>query len=661
MLDFMVFSSKIAAMLQKLKRALGHPTSWAVLLTAVYLAILALRPDEAFFGVPGEWTWAGRPPSPATLPRWPPAIIALALTVAVNMVLDKRWNTLSRRQHAMALGFLVLMIPLLQVLLKYIHYRYPLEFYLYRTIGPHNGFWQVAISIESLGEYLRTYPAQMRAMDNGFEHLTTHPPGNILYLWLWRKGFEALPGLAHTVAHWLRGYNCADLAFVTLPDAHIAAALGQISVPLFSGLTVLPLYAWAKRLGSPRTGWRAASLFALVPALSLFTLRWDSLYPLYAATAFALLQRGLSENKLHWWFLAGLVVSIASFCSFGNAPLAPGMALYAALYLGSQGPRALWQAWRGWAALLLGGYSVWGVFHLTTGVAFWDLLAITGEIQAALRTAYSYGRWLFYNACDILVFVGVPVGVWFMVEAIRAWKKALRRRQTSAELPALVVSGILVIINVAGVSPGEVGRLWMLWMTGLVVAAALGLQHQSEEQRRSRYAKIVGLMALQNLWMSLFLRVSPTGMPGYTPRQPGNPSIPTSLDVTFDQNIRLVGYAVEPAQAQPGAIINVKLYWQADNRPDLPYTVFVHLMDEKGGLQAQDDSMPAANTLPTSCWLPGEVVEDVHSVTVPAHAPTGDYAVHVGIYYLPTLTRLPLTAGGEGDFFRLPGKIRMSE
>ncbi|HOT90191.1 MAG TPA: glycosyltransferase family 39 protein [Anaerolineae bacterium] len=648
-------------MIQKLKHALSHPTRWAVLLTVIYLAILTLRPAESFFGVPGEWTWAGRPPSPVTLPRWPPAIIALTLTAAVSIGLDRRWNALSRRQRTMALGFLMVMIPLIQVLLKFIHYRYPIEFYLYRTIGPHNGFWQIAISIESLSEYLRTYPAQMRAMDDVFEHLTTHPPGNILYLWLWRKGFEALPGLAHTVAHWLRGYNCADLAFVTLPDASIAAALGQMSLPLLSGLTIIPLYAWAKRLGDPRTGWRTASLFALVPAISLFTMRWDSLYPFYAATAFALLHRGLSENKPHLWFLAGLVVSVASFCSFGNAPLAPGMALYAAFYLWRQGSCALWRAWRGWMALILGGYSVWGVFHLTTGVAFWDLLAITGGMQTALRATYSYGRWLFYNVYDILVFVGVPVGVWFVVEATRTWKKAWRRQEMLAGLPALVVSATLLAINVAGVSPGEVGRLWMLWMTGMVVTAALGLQRESGEPRHSHYAKIVGLMALQNLWMSLFLRVSPTGMPGYIPRQPGNPTITTPLAVTFDRDIHLTGYAVEPAQTTPGATVNVTLYWQARERPDLPYTVFVHLIDRDGVLQAQDDSMPVANTLPTSCWLPGEVVEDVHPIAIPAHTPTGDYTVRVGFYYLPTLTRLPVTAGGEGDFFRLPGTIRVGE
>lgn len=670
-----------------LSHLLKKPLIWVIALTLVFFAVLALRPSEAFFGVPGEWTWSGRPPALSTLPRWWPAIVALTLTALVGIGLDRVWLGLARWQRVLALGFLIVVIPLIQILLKVIHYRYPLEFYLYRTIGPHNGFWQAAISIDSLGDYLRTFPAQMQAMDGVFGHLTTHPPGNILYLWLWRKGFEALPGVAHAVAHWLRGVNCADVAFVSLADAQIAAALGQMTLPFLSGLTVLPLYAWAKRLGTPQTGWRAAVLFALVPSLSLFTMRWDTLYPLFAATAFLALHVGLTERRVTGWLVAGVITSLATFCSIGNAPLAPALALYAALYLWRQSPRSpgpspvpRWiadvssaprphprllstvycllstvyhlHASGGWLALIFGGYSVWGLFHVATGVAFWNLLAITGDVQAALRDTYSYGQWLFYNTYDVLAFVGVPVGVLFVVEAARAWRGIVQR--TAAVLPALVVSALLVVVNLAGVSPGEVGRLWLYWTTGMVVTAALWLQGRPASGQRRAYALIVGLLALQSLWMTLFLRVSPTGMPSYVPRVPGNSAVVNPLDVTFDQNIRLAGYDVAPASAESGGVLDVTLTWQAQTRPDLPYTVFVHLLDADGTLRAQSDAMPVANTLPTSCWQPGEIVKDVHTLSISADTPPGDYVVHVGLYYLPTLARLPITGEGAGDFFHLP-------
>ncbi len=573
----------------------------------------------------------------------------------------------------MGLGFLIVVIPLTQILLIYIHNPRPIVSYLYRTIGPHNGFWQIAVSIDDLGDYLRTYPAQMRAMDGVFVHLTTHPPGTILYLWLWRRGFEAFPGIAHTVAHWLRSYNCADLAFVMRPDAHIATALGQMSLPLLNGLTVLPLYAWGKRLGGRQTGWRAATLFALLPALSLFTMRWDTVYPFFAATAFVTLHRGLDEDKPGLWFLAGSIVSLASFCSFGNAPLAPGLALYAGLYLWKQHQcvapsppsqpasfhKNILRRWRGWLALLIGGYSVWGIFHILTGVPFWELLAITSNIQITLRDNYSYGQWLFYNAYDVLVFTGVPVGMIFVVETARAWSAAWQRRIDDTLLPDLVISGILAGVNLAGVSPGEVGRLWMFWMTGTVLTTALWLRRRTTVQQRD-YALWLSLMALQCLWLTLFLRVSHTGMPVYTPRQAGDPTVEVSLDVTYDQNIRLVGYALPTPRVLPGETLDLTLYWQAQPRPDLPYSIFAHFLDAEGALQAQNDGMPVADTLPTSCWLPGEIIEDHRPIAIPADTPPGDYAVQIGLYYLPTLTRLPIIAGAEGDAFRLPLEIAVT-
>lgn len=646
---------------------------WAAVLSLLYLLLLATRPAEACFGVPGEWTWSGRPPAPTTVPRWWPAIAVLAGTALGAVALDRRWSALGRRARALALAGLVVAIPLIQLTLKFIHHRYPVAFYLHRTIGPHNGFWQAAVAIESVGDYLRTYPAQMQRAVGTYLHLTTHPPGNVLYLWLWRQTFAAFPNVAHAVAHWLRGYNCADFGFVTLHDPQIAAALGQMLVPLASGLTVLPLYAWGRRLGDARTGWRAAALFALTPSLALFTMRWDTLYPLLAALAFAALHRGLEARPrpralkgprpraLSGWFLSGLAVSLASFGSFGNAPLALGIALYAAGYLWIQGPRHVLRAWRGWLALLLGGYSVWAVYHLATGVALWDLLAITARIQVSLRQAYSYGRWLFYNAYDILVFSGIPVGVLFVVAAVRAGARVTQRcglpKRRQAGLPALAVAGALLVVNLAGLSPGEVGRLWMPWVPGMALAAALWLGRRGPGRG---FAPACGLMAAQCLAMSLFLRVSPTGMPSYQPPEPppdvAAPAHPQ--DVTFDAgaaHIRLTGYDVRPSRPRPGDAVEATLYWQATSRPDLPYNVFVHLLDGDGALVAQHDGPPADGQRPTSCWRPGEVVPDPHPLTLPADAPPdGPYRLRVGLYYWPTMTRLAIVAGGQGDAITLP-------
>ena len=640
--------------MKRLRHVFAHPLVWGGILTLGYLIILARRPSEWFFGIPGEWTWPGRPPAPSTMARWPLAIGVLSLTVALGLLTEHMWPSLNRRAKMTALMALAGMVVINQVALRRIHYRYVIEYYLYRTIGPHNGFWQAAIAIESLGDFLRTFPEHMRVAGDAFGHLATHPPGNILYLYAWRRLFEAWPAAAHAVAHWLRAYNCHDLAFVTLEDAQIAAALGQMIVPLWSGLSLFPLYYWGKELGGPRTGWRSALLFALTPALSIFTMRWDTAYPLLAATAFACLHHGLRVKKAAWWFASGAMASIASYCSLGNAPLAPALALYALLYLWVEGDIRMSHLWPHWLALIAGGYSVWAINQSVSGVSPWQILAVTHGVQNRLRNAYSWNRWLFLNLYDFFVFAGLGASVPFGTQVVSTWSAVLHRRATVQGIPAMVTSVALLALDLAGLSPGEVGRLWMWWMVPLTVTVALRWTSPPEGHRGNRLAWAAVLLTIQIFAMTLFLRVSPTGMPGYQPETfdppPANLEMATRTRITFNNLIDLIGYDLKTTTSEDQTWLTISLYWQASTRPDLPYTVFVHAVNAHGRLVSQDDAMPAQGASPTSCWLPREVIEDTHRLPLPKDA----YELHVGLYYYPTMERLRVTAGGGGTYAILP-------
>ena len=111
--------------------------------------------------------------------------------------------------------------------------------------------------------------------------------------------------------------------------------------------------------------------------------------------------------------------------------------------------------------------------------------------------------------------------------------------------------------------------------------------------------------------------------------------------------IALRGYTVEPAQVQPGELVRVGLYWEADGSIAENYTVFVHLLDGAGQIRAQHDSVPRAGAYPTPWWEPGAPVEDVHSLVLPADLPGGVYQLRVGLYRTEDGARLPLTGGGD--------------
>jgi hypothetical protein len=648
--------------MHRLRSLMRNPLVWVIVLTLAYAAVVATRPSEAWFGVPGEWTWSGRPPAASTAPRRPPAIAALTATAVFVVLMDRHWIRATRTTQRLALATLIVIIPVLQVLLKTIHYAHPLEFYLHRTIGPHNGFWQAAIGIKSLITYLRTYPEAMLSAMDAYVHLTTAPPGGVIYLWVWRQAFSAMPQVAQAVARLFRSYACADLAFVRLDNAQIAAALGQMSIPLWSGLTVLPLYAWASQVGSRRDGWRAAALFTLLPTLSLFTLRWDTLYPFFTATAFATLHRGITTGKARWWGLSGAVVSLASFFSFGNALLAPAVALYAALALWSRARswRALAGAWRGWIALLIGGYSVWGAFQIIAGVSVWRILAVTSQVQVRLREAYSYPKWLYHNLWDILAMSGFPITLPFLMEAVSRLRPrpsgGTRTNDGVAGVPALTFAATLLAITISGLSPGEVARLWLHLTTGMIIAAVVWLHRRPG---RYAYAVLVGLMALQSLWLTLFLRVSETGRPSYEPRV-----VSTSLDepvpalATFGDELSLSDISVTPGVVAPGETVKVDMTWHAERRTDVPLTLFVHLVDTSGMIVAQKDAMPHDSTYPTTCWTSGEIVDDTFEIDLPPHAMPGLYSLRIGWYDLATMERLRLS-DSDADSLQLPDVVEV--
>jgi hypothetical protein len=128
--------------------------------------------------------------------------------------------------------------------------------------------------------------------------------------------------------------------------------------------------------------------------------------------------------------------------------------------------------------------------------------------------------------------------------------------------------------------------------------------------------------------------------------------------VNFNDLLVLRSASLAAATAAPGGVVAVNLEWQAlQSIPD-DYTVFVHLVGPDGLLYGQVDYYPVKGTLPTSQWRPGQVIADPYTVPLAPDAPPGAYRVHIGLYLLATLERMPvLGASGQpvDDKFVLTG------
>lgn len=134
----------------------------------------------------------------------------------------------------------------------------------------------------------------------------------------------------------------------------------------------------------------------------------------------------------------------------------------------------------------------------------------------------------------------------------------------------------------------------------------------------------------------------------------------TLVNADLDHSIELVGFSLNPPQAEPdGSTLAVTLFWQTLAPLAADYTTFLHLRTRSGVTVAQRDSQPLDGTYPTSQWQPHETIIDPLTLPLPEDLPAGSYQLYTGLYQLDTLARLPVTNDTSGENAVLLGEIKL--
>ena len=118
----------------------------------------------------------------------------------------------------------------------------------------------------------------------------------------------------------------------------------------------------------------------------------------------------------------------------------------------------------------------------------------------------------------------------------------------------------------------------------------------------------------------------------------------------FDGVGLLTGYSLTRTTES----LSVSLAWQAIATPDEAYNVFIHLQENATGrIWAQSDSGPADWRRPTTGWLPGEFISDLHTLPLPPDLPAGGYTLWAGLYEPRAGGRVPVTGPGATTDLRV--------
>jgi 4-amino-4-deoxy-L-arabinose transferase-like glycosyltransferase len=122
------------------------------------------------------------------------------------------------------------------------------------------------------------------------------------------------------------------------------------------------------------------------------------------------------------------------------------------------------------------------------------------------------------------------------------------------------------------------------------------------------------------------------------PQAPAPASITATTDgagqliapVDVNHRLEFLGYAA-PSSAKPGEVVPLTLYWRVKQDVEaqqLPLSLFVHLLNERGELAAGRDLL----AFPTAGWRAGDVWLQQNDVPLPAELKPGKHQIEMGVY-----------------------------
>ncbi|HSM57255.1 MAG TPA: glycosyltransferase family 39 protein [Candidatus Sulfomarinibacteraceae bacterium] len=309
--------------------------------------------------------------------------------------------------------------------------------------------------------------------------------------------------------------------------------------------------------------------------------------------------------------------------------------------------------------LLYGDPLGWAVYRQA-----WSANLRTGpftiaELPSLLRTQFQsfwgvFGwmnlylpQWYYWAAGGLLALGAMG----WIVAAMRGKTRALTGYQKSIYLifaaHLLLLQAFLIYQNTVHNAALAQGRFLLPASVPIMFIAAVGLLALVPE-RVSWPAAILAAISLFILATYVLFRVI---APAYhVVPEPKTTLLTVSqrTEVTFDEMFALRGYEWSTEPLGDKTQLTVAFYWQAVRKPDFDYSVFVHVLDAQGQMQAQHDQAPGADDdFPPLAWKAGDIVVDRRVLEAPGDAAAGDLQLRVGVYNWQSGERLKTDSGAD--------------
>jgi hypothetical protein len=264
--------------------------------------------------------------------------------------------------------------------------------------------------------------------------------------------------------------------------------MGPLEIVIFTvivcSLGAVPLFFVARRFVPAELAAGAATLYFFIPTIPLFLPSSNTMTPFFALTGLWLVLRSL-DNGFKWTSLwCGLYLGLL----FLYEPIPFALALFLIPWIYRAVRRAPLRTLAGFGLMTLGLAAVATTFSLLTNVSF---LRITGDalnlgLKFNEKSHRGYWPYLLENVRDFMVAVGTVGallwvrGMWKSAGEIFARQGSAIRRifvdEPSAALFVFSFSALFAVLIAAGMSRGEVDRLWIFLTPFAVVSALWGAE-----------------------------------------------------------------------------------------------------------------------------------------------------------------------------------------
>ena len=195
------------------------------------------------------------------------------------------------------------------------------------------------------------------------------------------------------------------------------------------------------------------------------------------------------------------------------------------------------------------------------------------------------------------------------------------RREPSDRTPVLFlaiaslteIAGLMTVLTLT--PSGYFGRYVFPALSALMSLFVFGLQFYAGGRARTAitFAAPVGLFTLSSLTLVFYLYPAFNPPPAVAQLPPGAAPLEAPLG-----DVALVkGYEVNTNRARPGDEVYLTVYWRPLNRTELPYSVFIHLLDDEDTVVTQRDTYPGLGRNATTSWEPGRMFADRYKVVLP--------------------------------------------